>query len=362
MSSGALEHPEKVIEADESKAEEAPSSSHRDSLDPPSIQATLARIEAGVEETRQRLVEERLGITPTEPAPSVVRDEKRLRELQQQPAAAEMGPDMASENMPQTTGSKDYYKAFEGKDKEKRRQLVSARLEKRRFLLPDSPEWKRRIKEFKRAVEIIKGKHPEIISFSLFGSATKGYAVESSDLDLYVHVDEGRFKQNVSGDPAKNIDLYQDIIRAELAKIMDLDEKKLEYVKVNLLDKDVIRRECLRKNGLTFWRMFLFTPGAEVDEYRRTLLDTLDEIDRGEGPLLKGWGDAQWRGLIANLMNIENSGLDPALIEKRKALYPQTLAAARAYFLHEKAGSANGQNATTETQEVEDLEGDEELG
>ena len=84
------------------------------------------------------------------------------------------------------------YKIYEGKPKEDRKAIAADtdRLEKKRFVLSGNPEIKKRLSILREAVKELKLEYPEIISFLLFGSCTKGYASPESDIDGYLLVDK----------------------------------------------------------------------------------------------------------------------------------------------------------------------------
>src|SRR3978361_2278822 len=84
---------------------------------------------------------------------------------------------------------KEYEKFERNPKKEERRRNASPRLESKRFHLSDNPEVKKRIEDISKVQEEMKQEHPEIVSFGLFGSTVKGYAIEDSDVDLYVYID-----------------------------------------------------------------------------------------------------------------------------------------------------------------------------
>jgi len=81
------------------------------------------------------------------------------------------------------------YQKYTGKEKEERRELASTYgdLERKRFLLSRNPELKERLEILQVLVYEMQKEHPEIISLSLFGSLTKGYATPESDYDGYIN-------------------------------------------------------------------------------------------------------------------------------------------------------------------------------
>ncbi len=231
------------------------------------------------------------------------------------------------------------YRKFEREDrtqkpKSDRRKLVSLRLEEKRFLLSDNPDLIELIRNIKNATKEMKLRHPEIVSFALFGSLSKGYATNESDVDMYVFIEEERWK-NAAGSQVTYLqrrDLdneYPFVIADELRDKLNLSEKQLKRVGLEVLNKNKLYDRCIANGTEYYWPLFLLNTSLEIEEYRKIILDALDELEKRH----RGDGEYQWRMTLNELFSFENAGLDADLLEKRKNLYPQTLALARQFFL-----------------------------
>lgn len=82
---------------------------------------------------------------------------------------------------------------------------LNKKLDTHRFVLSENPELRERLKKFKKEFAELKKEYPELSACTVFGSQTKGYATEKSDLDVSVYLDTDKFP--------KGSDVY------ELAKI-----------------------------------------------------------------------------------------------------------------------------------------------
>lgn len=75
------------------------------------------------------------------------------------------------------------YDSIQNLSKQERRAAIinAGLIDDRRFLLPAKPELRERIHLLRQAIESFKQLHPEVVSFGLFGSFTKGYATLESN-------------------------------------------------------------------------------------------------------------------------------------------------------------------------------------
>ncbi len=235
--------------------------------------------------------------------------------------------------MPKSTES---YEAYSDKPKNVRREIISASglLERKRFLLSSSPAIKERIKKLQEVVDEFQEKHPEFISLNLFGSLTKGYANPESDIDAHMYVDTDVKCTSEHVNVAYVQEVHADILRVRLRDTLSLSQEQIANVAIRTITKKEIKDLCVSDDFFygekQLFPLFLLALGRGIDNYRRIALDALESI----GPR----GESRWKDIINLLIDTENKGLDPKLIEKRKKLYPRTIADARKYFLHEEQG------------------------
>ncbi len=84
-------------------------------------------------------------------------------------------------------------------------ESLNKKLDTHRFVLSENQESREQLKKFKKEFAGLKKEYPELAACTVFGSQTKGYATEKSDLDVSVYLDTDKFP--------KGSDVY------ELAKI-----------------------------------------------------------------------------------------------------------------------------------------------
>lgn len=160
------------------------------------------------------------------------------------------------------------YKQYEGKSKEERRITVAQgeSLEVKRFSLSANPEVKARLRKLQDIVYKLKEEYPGIISLSLYGSLTKGYATKESDVDAFLHVASEVYKddEDYLNEMTKH---FEEKVRRNLA----LDKKQAGDILFDVLDKKEIEEAC--KHGFVdartpIFRLFLLSIGRDINEYR----------------------------------------------------------------------------------------------
>ncbi|MDO8523401.1 MAG: nucleotidyltransferase domain-containing protein [bacterium] len=225
---------------------------------------------------------------------------------------------------------KPAYEEYAGKPKDARREAISSSgaLDRKRFLLSASPEWKERIRKLQDIVYELKKEHPEAISLSLFGSLTKGYANEKSDVDAYLNVDNSSV--NIpAGKRVSNAFFLAGLIGDKLREEFNLSEEQVGHIIPALWSKKTLKEDLKDStyNVNVVRKLFLLSVGANINEYRKIVFDELEAkgID----------GDLVWISIMDELANFENSGLPGNAQQKRRLLYPKTLAEGRKYFLQE---------------------------
>ncbi len=216
------------------------------------------------------------------------------------------------------------FEEYEGKTKDERRITASEdeSLEVKRFILSRNPEVQERLRVLREVFKELQGKYPEIISLSLYGSLTKGYATEDSDIDAFLHINGEIEKHEYSKEEL--YELFVDIVREKLK----LNKAQVENIKFDALNKKEIEEDCRKgfvDERTPIFRLFLLSIDRDINEYRRVVFDTLESMGKK--------GENLWMTLMTSVSSFENHGLDDGLESRRGKLYPQTLAEGRKYFL-----------------------------
>ena len=219
------------------------------------------------------------------------------------------------------------YEAYESKSKDERRQIVSESgiLERKRFLLSSSPELRERMSKLQDTVYELKEKYPEIISLGLYGSFTKGYATPESDIDAKVNIDT---EICVNSENPSTPEFIVEELKDRLKKDLNLNDQQVMGIQLHLFSKLDILKSINKGWGGSLSSLFLLSIGKDIDSYRRTVFDTLELMGKD--------GEKIWKDTMSNLAGFENIGFSYETREKRKSLYPQTLAEGRKYFLKEE--------------------------
>jgi predicted nucleotidyltransferase len=214
------------------------------------------------------------------------------------------------------------YTKYEGLPKDERRKRISEvaaeSLETKRFLLSRNPKLKERIRVLHKVVDDLKEQYPEIISLNLFGSLVKGYANEESDFDAQIFIDVER---NLAIQRSAYNELVKAVQEATGTNRIQVDHIFAKFITLrNIVDtawittgKDPLIRD-----------LFLLATSRDINTYRAAVLNTLAK--RGME------GERVWENIMLRLFDFENGGLPDELKEKRKKLYPQTIAEGRKYF------------------------------
>ena len=224
------------------------------------------------------------------------------------------------------------YQKYTGKEKEERRELASTYgdLERKRFLLSRNPELKERLEILQVLVYEMQKEHPEIISLSLFGSLTKGYATPESDYDGYINIDSAHERQlGHKHSPNSLANMLAESLRARLPNSkgqINIFESPPLNGKLAIIE--ACGEEKLQWNQNIF-KLFMLSVGerGKINEYRKIVLDALSS-DRK-------FGEHKWKLIVGDLFQFENAGFSSRFAEKREHLYPKTLEEAKKYFLHE---------------------------
>jgi predicted nucleotidyltransferase len=170
----------------------------------------------------------------------------------------------------------------------------------------------------------MKEKHPELISLNLFGSFIKGYATSESDLDAYLMIDDGISAQNKT-EPAAILDDVKEHIKKEL----NLTNNQVLAIQLDGWNEERIKKFIEANMTASLSRFFLFSIGKDISNYRKLILDNL-ELNKVSGP-------KKWKGIMDSLRIQESIGFSTEVMDRRRKLYPQTLAEGRKYFLRESA-------------------------
>ena len=223
------------------------------------------------------------------------------------------------------------YEAYSGKQKNLRREIISesGTLDRKRFLLSASPEWKDRIRKLQDIVYELKKEYPEIISLSLYGSLTKGYANEESDIDAYLNIDEDVANKNLR---TQSRFFYEDIARKKIKDVLGLSDGQVRHVHSEFWAESKIVKDA--SHGFASWQiaqLFLLSVGKDINKYRKVVFNESEKLGAD--------GETYWQSIMDSLAFLENSGLSKELIQKRGFLYPKTLTEGRKYFLQEAKDS-----------------------
>lgn len=131
---------------------------------------------------------------------------------------------------------------------------------KKRFTFSKEPFAQERIAGIKTAIDTIKAEHPEVLSFSMFGSMTKGTATERSDIDGYLFVDadmaaskhqspnvveeqqrddEGfHSRETYLQNPIQSE--YESMIRDRLKSTLGLTDEQVEHIRIRPISQKII--------------------------------------------------------------------------------------------------------------------------
>lgn len=220
------------------------------------------------------------------------------------------------------------YQQYEGLPKEERRKRITdtklESLETRRFLLSKNPELKERMKILQKAVDDFKKQYPEIISLNLFGSLVKGYANNKSDVDAYLFVDTTKEPKD-----RKPGTVYNRFVKA-FQQSTGMEDEQVKNIFLELISPDIIIRWITRDPFIAELEtadLFRLAIGRDINNYRKIVFDTLESMGQN--------GEQRWQKIMEALWDSENRGLPDELREKRKKLYPQTIAEGRRVFLQE---------------------------
>lgn len=241
----------------------------------------------------------------------------------------------------------------------------------KRFALSSEPFAKERLKVLRSAFNEVHVEHPEVISLALYGSMTKGTAVEKSDIDAWVFVDADvleKQKKTESRQAGHVVDKdvshgretyylkpeigkrYSGFIRERL-KEDGLQQDQVQHIRTLPISRDIIRKSLDRlKKGvqalgkwkfdkeeydsqitnknfrakspnrpenpdvpLNLYAMFHLSMGTDIRKFRRLLIDEL--LQEGE------IGEAMWKEIIEDTEFMEQ-GMPMKPTGKR---YPRTL-------------------------------------
>jgi hypothetical protein len=247
------------------------------------------------------------------------------------------------------------YGAIQEQPKKERRKAVldSGILDKRRFLLPPDSVVRERIRILRNSVEEFKHAHSEVVSFGLFGSNTKAYATQESDLDGALYVDlraaiAAYREHHPPASPKEMMDGVKSDLKSQFRELLvqnaGIKAEQVADVVVRFVDvrttRTTLRAEKMDVRAIKdLFVLFLLQVGSGIEEYRRTVLDELDR--QGEV------GEEKWQIISARLAKFENTTRernsavegekeDEDEVKRRQHLYPQNLKDARRIFLKER--------------------------
>lgn len=243
-----------------------------------------------------------------------------------------------------------------------------------RFTLSKEQFAKERIAAVREMVDELKGQHPEVLSFTMFGSMVTGSARPESDIDGCVFVDtdevvkQGKAEQYPIDHRIKEdettirfVDDFQpgialeDEVRTILKKKTGLDDEGVQHVRIVPISREIIdtqvqaiaqyerdiREYKKRLNELpvmekfgpkrpkipktvignrNLYGMFHLKVGNGIEQYRTHLVDALAVME----PEI---GDAVWHDIIQSTEWMERQMQDDS-----NARYPRSLGEARQMY------------------------------
>lgn len=220
-----------------------------------------------------------------------------------------------------------------------RRASVEPILEKKRFHLATEQFSKERLDALKQGFEEFQTQHPEVISFSLFGSMSKGYAKPDSDIDGWLFVSSeaenaeklGEKFREVVGKELTGVGLsvfVEPISGRDFDDLLDDMAKTYEGAKTRSASVSIeeaipylnVKAERIGKifMGISF--------GHGLNEYRAGVLQKLQSLG--------SFGETVWKEIMNRVRLYERfpRRSDSDVIEMQKGkyarLYPNTLAEA----------------------------------
>lgn len=263
----------------------------------------------------------------------------------------------------------------EGMEKERSSELQRA-LEKKRFVLSHETFAKERIHGMRKIFNELKTQHPELLSFHLYGSATKGNMDPESDIDTLIFLDGEKAVREEEAELVRCKEV-ETTFRTKLVDILDFDRdfafSKNFTITVNIISKDrfdsdlkYAREEYEKleqwkkenpdwKDIESHWAMWsrvsnlsgaawrllgLFmgvSIGRDIKKYRKYVLNKLKEM----GPT----GEQIWQEMIRIVRVHERADMKDSQPDesykdsmqrwrsKYKELYPQTIDAAIKKYL-----------------------------
>lgn len=134
----------------------------------------------------------------------------------------------------------------------------------KRFVLSGEKFSKERLTALKEEVDSIKGKYPEVLSFSMYGSMVKGTAHEGSDFDGYLFVDAEKVAEQQHVPLEQILDVsyendslftedienrYRIELQSKLKERLQLGHDFVEDIKVRPISEKIIDKEIEKMLG-----------------------------------------------------------------------------------------------------------------
>lgn len=156
----------------------------------------------------------------------------------------------------------------------------------------------------------------------MYGSLTKGYGTPDSDIDGVIFLDSELEYEHHGRDSFPFFQFYE-----QLQEKLSLNKDKIN-IDFFWLSKRRIKEDIKNHDINQYKRIFyLSIGGRKINEYRKLFLDELEVLGKQ--------GESLWRRLCLELCQWEWGTYDKKTAEKRKNLYPWTIAEAKKYFLRE---------------------------
>lgn len=227
-------------------------------------------------------------------------------------------------------------------EQRKREVTKSGEIELRRFLFSSDPSIREKLHNLRNVIKKVNAEYCEVLGGVVFGSHVKGYAFKNSDLDAYIMIDmdlaESQTQQeDRSTEGTPKLDRRMGNLQDRLSNSLRGEELvglgPGTGIGIRSISSEMIENFCergvLSNDTQNVLHLFHLGIGKGIYGKREELITRLE----GMGSR----GEEIWNHLMDRLFLWENKGFDEKLMEKRRNLYPRTLAKGKKYFLQNKS-------------------------
>jgi hypothetical protein len=196
------------------------------------------------------------------------------------------------------------------------------KLEKKRFLLSDNEQIRERLDNLQELINELKEEHPEIVGMTVFGSSTLGYSSKSSDIDGHIIIDLD-IPGKISNKETSIVDL-QESIKKQIVERLKIRDYQVDHIGFYATHEDSLR-EASHNDPTLVAPLFRLSIGTGIEKLRRIVLEELDKMGAK--------GENTWHQIMQYIWEKDSYRMSSELEEKRKELYPWTLAEAKEVYL-----------------------------